>query len=160
MSRYFKTNRDSVSGLRIKEIIEHKKINEAKIEILKDKYGFTQHYILDNYLSGIDVVTFDNEPDMKVWKKCKEVENGYSPRLSSMEGKLIKKEFNSVEKIDSDVFNEIVGVTGFVQYTGFNFTIPNIYVLIIGDDWRCDIPSDFTEISNIEYRKLSKDEEE
>lgn len=155
--RYFKTSRNSETGLKVKAVLDRKEEIKANIELLKEKYGFNQHYCYDNELIGISVVSFDSEPDVKLWKNQTAIYKGYTPRLSNKQGKAIQSDFRDAGVVCRHLLDEIIGNKSISQ-CGFNFSIPDIYVFIIGENWKVEIPNDCVEISNMEYMELQKTE--
>ena len=69
---------------------------------------------------------------------------------------LVAKDFTDINKntIRRDELDSIIGNEGVFNHAGFDFTIPDIYVFIVESDWKCKLPKDCEEITNVEYNKL------
>lgn len=65
-------------------------------------------------------------------------------------------EFTDINKntIRRDELDSIIGNEGVFTHAGFDFSIPDIYVFIVESGWKCKLPKDCEEITNVEYNKL------
>lgn len=155
MERYYRTIRDSKTGLKIKALLDKAAEFDAQEEILRKKYGFGKVWTSSFYYRSLDIVEFQEEPDMTVWKRMKDVHNGYYPRARS-KNKEALKDFTDLNKLQirRDDLDTIIGNDGVFTQAGFDFTIPGIYIFIVESDWKCKIPKDCEEITNVEYNKL------
>lgn len=155
MEKYYKTNRCSETGLKIKALLDKADEFSKQVEVLRKKYGFGKTWTSSFYYRSLDIVEFIEEPDMTNWKRIKDVHNGYYPR-ARCKNKEILQDFTDINKnkIRRDELDSIIGNEGVFTHAGFDFTIPDIYVFIVESGWKCKIPKDCEEISNIEYSKL------
>ena len=80
MERYYKTIRDSKTGLKIKALIDKADEFDKQVAVLREKYGFSKTWTSSFYYRSLDIVEFTEEPDMANWKRMKDVHNGYYPR--------------------------------------------------------------------------------
>lgn len=156
MERYYKTNRDSETGLMIKALLDRAAEFDKQVDNLREKYGFTKIWTSSFYYRSLDIVEFESEPDMSVWKKMKDVQNGYYPRARSKNKEALSDftELNQL-RIRRDELDNIIGNNRAFTKAGFIFTVPEIYIFIVKSNWECKIPKDCKEISNIEYNKLT-----
>lgn len=156
MDRYYKTSRNSNTGMKIKALLDKVAEFNAKVEILRKKYGFGKTWSSSFYYRSLDIVEFQEEPDMTIWKRIKEVRNGYYPRARS-KNKEVLKDFTELDKLQirRDDLDNIIGNNSVFNHAGFDFTIPDIYIFIVESDWKCKIPKDCEEITNIEYNNIS-----
>lgn len=156
MERYYKTNRDSNTGLKIKAILDRADKFDEQLKILREKYGFGKIWTLSCYYKSLDAVEFKEEPDMTVWKVVKDLCNAYYPRKRS-KNKDVLNDFKDLEKLQirRDELDEIIGNDNFFNQAGFYLTSPEVYIFIVESDWKCNIPKDCKEITNIEYAKLT-----
>jgi hypothetical protein len=155
MERYYKTKIDSETGSKIKALLDKATEFDMQKEVLRKKYGFGKSWTSSFYFRSLDIVEFKEEPDMTVWKRMKEVRNGYYPRSSS-KNKEILKDFTDLNKLQirRDDLDTIIGNDGIFTQAGFDFDVPGIYIFIVESDWKCKIPGDCEEITNVEYGKL------
>ena len=80
MERYYKTIRDSKTGLKIKALLDKADEFDKQVAVLREKYGFGKTWTSSFYYRSLDIVEFTEEPDMANWKRMKDVHNGYYPR--------------------------------------------------------------------------------
>lgn len=155
MERYYKTIRSSKTGLKVKALLDKADEFDKKVEVLRKKYGFSRIWYSSFYYKSLDIVEFKEEPDMANWKKMKDVSNGYYPRTRG-KNKEILRDFTDLNEnqIRRDALDKIIGNKDIFTQAGFDFTIPNIYVFIVESDWKCKMPKDCEEITNVEYNKL------
>lgn len=156
MERYYKTSRSSETGLKIKALLDKADEFNKQVEVLRNKYGFGKTWTSSFYYRSLNIVEFQEEPDMANWKRIKDVSNGYYPRARG-KNKEILQDFTDLNKgrIRRDELDTIIGNEGVFTHAGFDFTIPDIYVFIVESNWKCKFPSDCEEISNVEYSKLT-----
>lgn len=155
MERYYKTNRISDTGLKIKAILDSADEFDKQVKVLRRKYGFGKTWTSSFYYRSLDIVEFREEPDMANWKRIKDVSNGYYPRVRG-KNKEILQDFTDLNKrrIRRDELDSIIGNEGVFTHAGFDFSILDIYVFIVESDWKCKVPKDCEEITNVEYNKL------
>lgn len=155
MERYYKTNRDSKTGLKIKALLDKADEFDKQVAVLCKKYGFGKIWTSSFYYRSLDIVEFTEEPDMANWKRIKDVHNGYYPRARG-KNKEILQDFIDLNKgrIRRDELDTIIGNEGVFTHAGFDFTIPDIYVFIVESGWKCKLPKDCEEITNVEYSQL------
>ena len=55
--------------------------------------------------------------------------------------------------------NLCVGIDDDFSTIGYNWSVPNVYLIETDDDHAADLTPDCIEISNIEYANLTKDNE-
>lgn len=161
MERYYKTNRDSETGLKLKAILDKADKFNKHVEKLRKKYGFTETWHSTFFYKDLSAVTFEKEPDMTIWKRMKDVHsNSYYPRTKCKD-KSVLADFKELSKLSirRDELDEIVGNNDVFCQAGFNFNASGIYIFIVENDWGCDIPKDCQEISNIEYEQLTSKKE-
>lgn len=158
MERYYKTNRDSNTGLKIKAILDRAGKFDEQLKILREKYGFGKIWTLSDYYKSVDAVEFKEEPDMTIWKKIEGIcnDNAYYPSIYST-NKDVLNDFNDLKKLKIGRYklDEIIGNDNYFNQAGFYFDSPGIYIFIVESDWKCNIPQDCKEITNIEYEKLT-----
>lgn len=113
MERYYKTTKDSNTGLKIKALLDKAAEFDAQEAILRKKYGFGRTWSSSFYYRSLDIVEFQEEPDMTVWKRMKDVHNGYYPRARS-KNKEVLKDFTDLNKlrIRRDDLDTIIGNDG------------------------------------------------
>lgn len=157
MKRYYKTDRDSKTGLKIKAILDRASEFDAHVEILQEKYKFKKIWNLSYYFKNIDAVEFNEEPDMTVWKEVEGLENAFYPRRRHNKNKDLLNDFKDLKKLQirRDELDKIIGHNDFFNRAGFYFVSPGIYIFIVESDWKCNIPEDCEEITNLEYDKLT-----
>lgn len=155
MERYYKTTTSSKTGQKIKTLLEKADEFDKQVEVLRKKYGFGKTWTSQFYYKSLDIVEFKEEPDMDNWKKIKDVSNGYYPRARG-KNKEILQDFTDLNRntIRRDSLDEIIGNEEVFTQAGFDFSIPDIYVFIVESNWKCKIPKDCEEITNVEYNKL------
>ena len=155
MERYYKTKIDSETGSKIKALLDKAAEFDRQEEVLRKKYGFGKSWTSSFYFRSLDIVEFKEEPDMTVWKRMKEVHNGYYPRARS-KNKEILKDFTDLNELQirRDDLDTIIGNDGIFTQAGFDFDVPGIYIFIVESDWKCKIPEDCEEITNVEYGEL------
>lgn len=153
MIRYYKINRESETGLKIKSILDRVDEFDKKLDELNKKYGFEGAFGNTFYLRHLEGVLFEKEPDMQNWKKVKGVHQGYSIRARCKDKELKKDLYDLNEmKIYRDEIDRAVGNPNGLCRVGLDYTIPEIYVL--SSSIECKLSKDCEEISNIEYSKL------
>ena len=157
MERYYKTKIDSETGSKIKALLDKAAEFDRQEEVLRKKYGFGKSWtsISSFYFRSLDIVEFKEEPDMTVWKRMKEVRNGYYPRARS-KNKEILKDFTDLNKLQirRDDLDTIIGNDCIFTQAEFDFDVPGIYIFIVESDWKCKIPNDCEEITNVKYGEL------
>lgn len=158
MEKYYRTTRDSQTGMKMKALLDKAAEFDAQEEVLRKKYGFGKVWISSFYYRSLDIVEFKEEPDMADWKRMKDVSNGYSPRARSKNKELLK-DFENINKLQirRDCLDEIIGNVGVFNYAGFDFTVPGVYLFILDSSWKCKVPKDCEEITNIEFERLTSD---
>ena len=98
MERYYKTIRDSKTGLKIKALIDKADEFDKQVAVLREKYGFSKTWTSSFYYRSLDIVEFTEEPDMANWKRMKDVHNGYYPR-ARCKNKEILQDFTDINKM-------------------------------------------------------------
>ncbi len=155
---YFKTKRDSETGVKFSQIENKKKEVKDALDLVIKKYG--AHGLCGDRwaaFGGCEVLIFDNAPDTSVWKKSNEINNGYKPKLNTVKGKEIKKYFDSVPKISKKEVNMCIGFNEDMFKTiGYSFANPEYYLFQVSKDWGIDIPLDCEEVTQTEYDSLCK----
>ena len=153
MERYYKTSRSSETGLKIKTLLDRADKFDEQVEVLRKKYGFGSIWRSNFYFKDLSAVEFKEEPDVANWKRIGS--NGYYPRARG-KNKDILRDFTQLNnlKIRRDELDLIIGNEDIFTRAGFDFTIPHIYVFIVDSSWKCRIPTDCEEITNVEYSKL------
>ncbi len=150
---YFKTKRDTQTGLNLCKIEEkaNKAFKETK-ELAKEigfkswREGYWQAF------GGISCVHFDSEPDSKVWKKQ---EDGFMPKLNNKKGKEIAKKIDNLTSVDYFELNESVGFGGApFKKIGVNFNNNDFVAFSVDEKWDFKIPDDCVEITTSEYKNL------
>lgn len=156
MDRYYKVSVDSETGGKLKDLLNKADTFEKQLEKLRQKYGFKNTWHSSFYYKSLDVVEFEEEPDMTTWKKKKGCFHGYSPRARG-KNKEVLNDFKELDelRIRRDELDDIIGNDNVFCHAGFNFNIPEFYLFMVDSEWKCKIPKDCREISNIEYNKLT-----
>ncbi len=105
---------------------------------------------------GCEVVCFEETPDLKIWKRIKEVKNGYQPKLTSKKGVEINKEMINLPSVSRNELNSCIGFDDEVfSCIGFNWQHPNYFAVKVDETWDIEeIPSDCEEILYSEYMKM------
>lgn len=153
MERYYKTSRSSETGLKIKALLDKADRFDEQVEVLRKKYGFESIWRSNFYCKDLSAVEFKEEPDMANWKRIGS--NGYYPRARG-KNKDILRDFTNLRSLNirRDELGSIIGNEDIFTQAGFDFTIPDIYVFIVNSSWKCQIPTDCEEITNVEYSQL------
>lgn len=155
MYKYYKTSRDSDTGRKISVLRARIADFDVKVEELRKKYGFQRVTLRGFFCKELFGVEFSEEPDMTVWKKVKNApDNVYAPRAQS---KSVLKDFAKVNKysIMRSELDSIFGNDDLSHSVGVDFTVPEVYLFYAEHDWKMKIPSDCTEITNLEFAKLT-----
>lgn len=152
---YFITKKSSETGKKFQSINKRATICVNAAHAILDRLGATE-YCPKRWSAwgGIEIVVFENEPDMKIWKKHNDVINGYTPRMSSKEGKAIREEFDSLPTVDWDELNACIGFDGDFKKIGFDPNNDEYFAFTIKEDWDVKIPSDCEEITTSKYKEL------
>lgn len=155
MERYYKTSRSSETGLKVKALLDRADKFDEQVEVLRKKYGFGKIWTSSFYYKSLDIVEFTEEPDAVNWKRIRDVSNGFFPRARG-KNKEILQDFADLNKgrIRRNELDTIIGNGNVFAQAGFDFTIPDIYVFIVDSSWKCQIPTDCEEITNVEYSQL------
>lgn len=153
MERYNKTSRSSETGLKIKTLLDRADKFDEQVEVLRKKYGFGSIWRSNFYFKDLSAVEFKEEPDVANWKRIGS--NGYYPRARG-KNKDILRDFTNLRSLNirRDELGSIIGNEDIFTQAGFDFTIPDIYVFIVDSSWKCQIPTDCEEITNVEYSQL------
>ena len=156
MDRYYKVSIDSETGSKLKVLLDKADAFQNQVEKLRQKYGFKNTWHSSFYYKSLDAVEFEEEPDMTVWKKVKDCFHGYYPR-TKCKNKEVLNDFKDLDKlcIRRDELDHIIGNGSVFCHAGFYFTVPDCYLFSVDSEWKCKIPKDCKEISNIEYNKLT-----
>lgn len=161
MKRYYKTKISSDTGLKIKSILDRADAFDERVEELRKKYNFGVTWGSTFYFKSVKAVHYENEPDMKDWKKIRELNNAYYPRARCKD-KELKKDFDDLRslRIQRYDLDEAIGNKNYMYMAGFVFDIPGIYIFMMDGDCGYNIPEDCEEITNIEYMKLTENKDE
>lgn len=159
MDIYFKTPRNSETGLKFTEIKERGvECVEAAMKFI-GKYGFNS--FRQNRLAFKGGISSCYKPlvdlDPKVWKKTEYGHNEYMPKLNNKEGIKIYEEIESLPYVDIDELNNIVGYEGNglkSSHIGYSFKNKEWYGFVVNSEWECKIPTDCIEITGSEYQEL------
>lgn len=160
MDRYYKVLRTSATGEKLTDIRIGRDAFDAKLKELRAKYGFDDISFWDIYLCGFTAAKFPNQPDMKTWKYSKN-RYGYYELRARPADKEVEKDFDALEKLSirrNDI-NKCVGIDDGFHYIGYDWTLPDIYLIVTDSKHAKDLTPDCIEISNIEYANLTKDNE-
>ena len=155
----FKTKRDSETGKRFEALnIKSQDYHRQASEVAR-KYGATKWTLpfLSCY-GGIASIIVEDESviDQKHWKKSRNIENAWLPRLSTRVGKRISKEFEALPFVDFQELNKCVGFEGdFFTRIGFSFKNPDWFLFSVKESWNFTPPEDCIEITVKEYKELS-----
>ena len=153
---YFKTEKDTETGEKIKALLERGLIGAAQAKQFCKKVGAEENYLRnDRYIfgTGLRAVTFQEEPDLKNWKRFKGWDGYFSPRLSTKEGKELGKQIDEMESVEKTEIGEAIGLEDFFKSPGF--TNGNLFFgFAIKDEWNLKMPSDCIEITGTEYSNL------
>lgn len=162
---YYKTLRQSETGIKFQKIESRMKECTDAISLLSDKYGFKRWRHSCFYAwGGISAVLFnmnDNElqqnPNPSFWK---EVPGGYLPKRNTKEGKKACEEFDNLPKIESHEINSVVGYKPDFKFNHIGFSFNNIlyYLFSTDNNTPFECPYDCVEITFSEYKELSKNE--
>lgn len=157
MERYYKTSKKSETGLKIKAIFDRADEFDKQVDRLREKYGFKGVWKNEFYISSLSAVNFDEEPDMKIWKKVKGTD-GYYPRVKCKD-KELQKDFEDLNstRVRRDEIDKAIGGSGFPHNAGFYPSSHDIYMFMIRDEYKYNIPEDCQEITNIEFSELRKE---
>lgn len=155
---YYITPKTSNTGKKMQELL--KKAVDIRKEIsdyLKliganhDKWGCNDRYFqMTNFFSAL----FTETPDLKIWKESKKLPGTYEPRRMSYEGKKIALKFESIEPIDLDAINEIIGYNGVFNIAGYDINNEDCYCFIVDKEWKHTMPEDCEEITYKRYLEL------
>ncbi len=150
---YYKTKKTSETGKKVralrKKVIE---INNQNTELEK-KYNANSSYHDGDYLTGCIGFVFSENPDPKIWKKLKGVKDGFTPKISTAEGKRIKKEMKAITAIERAKLDECVGFNDVFNRMGFCVG-KDCYGFILSSKWKHKMPDDCEEITYTEYQNL------
>lgn len=151
MNKYYKTSRDSETGVKIKALVDRADEFDKQVENLRKKYGFTKTWVHISHYRNLSAVEFKSEPDMEVWEKVEGVYNGYLPRCSSKNKEVLDDfmKLNSLS-VSCDELDAVIGNNA-SQSAGFDFSIPEVYIFSVESDWDCEIPKDCEECDIEEY---------
>ena len=161
MDKYYKTPKQSATGLKFKEIHKRaKSCHQASVEFI-EKYGFESYrQSRISYMGGISSCCKPkNELDEKAWKLSGYGSNEFMPKLNNAEGRKIKAEIDALPIVDIDELNRIVGYSGNgfkSSNIGCDFNSKDFYLFVVCSDWNAKIPKDCIEITGSEYELLSK----
>lgn len=106
--RYFKVSTGPTMEA-VKHYFEKKGNAIDQINELRKKFGFKEYYTRSGHFSG---VTFDTEPDMKVWEISNRKQRHYSPRQSSKAGKAMYQELKVDIPCTKEVIEAALGTDG------------------------------------------------
>lgn len=156
MTKYFKLRRDSELGKQFVALIEKGEIASAKIEKLREKYGFEDNFHgADDAFGGIVEVVFPEgtEVDMKLWKRGNAGYNSYAPRRTGA-GKAIAEEFASVGKVSRYDFDQLVQYRQVFSHIGLTYDHPEYVGIMVNSAHIKDISADCVELTGTEYEQI------
>ena len=155
---YYITRKNSETGKKMQELLDKASAIRKEIsEYLKllganpNQWGSSDRYMLQTHFYS---ALFDETPDMKIWKECKELPGTYQPRRMNYEGKKIALKFESIEPIERDAINEIIGYGQVFRYAGYNIHNPDYFCFKIEESWNHTMPEDCEEITYKRYLEL------
>lgn len=157
---YFKFKRNSELGKRFQKIEIKVRIAMAAPKKLAKKYGFDVWAVAPFVIGGISCVRFEKEPDALLWKKAK-YRFEYSPRHSTKSGKALYNEIKNLPVVHYPELNAAISESfsrkmGPFKHIGFCYQNDKYYGIIINSRWEVPIPEGLTEITETEYKNLSK----
>ena len=155
---YYITRKNSETGKKMQGLLDkasaiRKEISEY-LELIganPNKWGSSNRYILQTHFYS---ALFDETPDMKIWKESKELPGTYQPRRMNYEGKKIALKFESIEPIERDAINEIIGYGQVFRYAGYDINNPDYFCFKIEESWGHTMPEDCEEITYKRYLVL------
>lgn len=151
---YYKTEKTSETGKKMQSLIDKGKnikklIKAFLVEIGASNYG-TRSYCA--FGTGITAIEFKEEPNMKTYKKFKDFEGYYQPRMSSTEGRIINEKMTNFEVISRDEINEVIDFNSFLQHCGYAISKKNnCFGFCIDSEWKHTMPTDCVEVTYTEY---------
>ena len=155
---YYITRKNSETGKKMQELLDKASAIRKEIsEYLKllganpNQWGSSDRYMLQTHFYS---ALFDETPDMKIWKECKELPGTYQPRRMNYEGKKIALKFESIEPIERDAINEIIGYGQVFRYAGYDINNPDYFCFKIEESWNHTMPEDCEEITYKRYLEL------
>lgn len=156
---YFITPKDSKTGKKFQKIADKLDVCFENQKALAEKYGFTswrgERWVVAGGISSV-IFPQGTTTDTKVWKEVRDGE--YMPRLNIKQGKTIQADFDQAVTISKAELNACIGWDeGFSKHIGFCKANDEYFGFTIEEDWTdIVIPSDCTEITTSEYKKLFK----
>lgn len=150
---YFITPKDSETGKKFSAISEKRKQCYQAQKELAQKYGFTQwrsgHWVL---FGKISACIFPETPDTKIWKRVNSRDE-WMPKLTTKEGKEIKKDFDSLPQVSNEELNACVGYDE--DWSTIGFAQNKTFFGFIGfEDWDVKVPEDCEEVTVSKYREM------
>lgn len=151
-ARYFKTSKDSRSSvLHINGLVKKMDLFHEDLEQLRNKYGFESEYAYDNLRNSLYAVKFKEEPDLTIWKRAEDTEDGYVPKDTAEE---VKNDFESVNNVYNHDFEGVILKECRIYGFGFDKRILDCYIIMIPESSHYYLATDFYEISEEEYHSL------
>lgn len=161
MERYYKISRTSETGKKVQDVLDRKERFRKAAELFYGSYLIHSHLHNRLLLAGMQAVRFMGEPDLRLWKRVRKDE--FKPRARSIDKEdkeIIEKlkrlnakwkELQELSVCRYDLDELVGGPDPFFQ-CGWNFTNPEYFIFITEEEY--NVPSDATEISNIEFREI------
>ena len=154
---YFITKKDSETGRKFQKIVDKFDICFENQKALANKYGFTSwrgaYWVIDGGISSV-IFPKDTIVDTKVWKKVKDKENEYTPRLNTKQGKAVQADFDQAPTISRSELNACVGWDEEFSNIGFDKGNDKYFGFCVSEDCDVVIPKDCKEITTTTYREL------
>lgn len=154
---YFITKKSSETGKKFQEVADKSALCDLAIQSFISKLPNVNQYVTCRWsaFGGLEYVIFNNTPNLKVWKKSNEVENGYSPRKTSKEGKELDLLMKQLPKVSYYELNMCIGFDKkMFKCIGFNQNNKDYFCFSINENWGCEIPSDCEEITTSKYKEM------
>lgn len=163
MTHYFKTSRDSETGMKLQKIIKRMESFNLMKDAFVEKYNIRAITRSNAFLCGIMNVEFKGDFDKELWK-C-EGGKAYSPRK-----RVVSKDSKKREELDTLLhewnnlkeasilrveIDEAFGGNDPFLMGGFTWKNPSCFILITEDPQLYKFPVDCEEISNLEYAQLT-----
>ena len=159
MSRYFKTQRSTETGLKLCSLYEKAKQAETSLLEFRKKHGIDGVAgRLFSPFGDIQRVKFldDTQIDLSAWEKSP-YKGCYVPRPDTANGSLILDEIKAIKKFDRTELDLVIGFKSFMCNAGFIFTNGTYILFTAYESFDIDLPYDCIEISEADYRELSSD---
>lgn len=158
---YYKIDRNSATGLKLKELCEKGRVCHNASLDFATKYGFKKWRPKGLTVWGSVAECADFEGSVSnIWRLNSE-KDAYVPNAKSKEGKELKKEMALLPSVDWFAFNDAIGLYAddgglMIAMCAFFSKNPSFYGLKTGDDWEYVISADCEEITSKEFNELFK----